>query len=221
MPGQFDQGDNPWETPSTRHRAALNGNGTGKSHAIPQRPPGMARIDQPPPMQRVARPKPESPAPKRTRRTFLLIGTGLLICALLACTVSYIAFNYFNSISVGANAAKTANDFLAALSGPHPNYAQAYSYLGPSITLQHSQQDFQTTAANNDRCFGMITNYSEVPNSANTQDTSQSYLYNVTRSKTGSTPYQLRLSMQEDTNANTWKITSYGDSLGPGQPTCK
>ncbi len=220
MPGQNGQGDNPWETPSSRHRAALNGNGTGKSHAIPKRPPGMTRIEQPPPMQRVARPKPERPAPRRTRRTFMLVGIGLLVCAVLTCIISYVTFNILNGINSSSGSAAAANGFLQALSGPHPNYSQAYSYLGPTITLQHSQQDFATEAAANDRCFGTITNYSEVPNSASVQNDVQSYLYTITRSKAGSKPYQMQLSLQQDTNSNNWKIISYGNGLGPGQPTC-
>jgi hypothetical protein len=218
MQGPHGQGDGPWETPSGRYRAALNG--TGK-HQIPQRPPGIPHIEQPPPSRRVARPRRRDAFPIKSRRGFLMLGCIFTIFAVLVCLLSYTVANYIQGLSATSGAVTTANDFLSSLSGPHPNYQQAYNDLGPAITLLYPEQDFQRAAQAADHCFGMITDYREIPNSATVQNNSQSYAYMITRNKPGVKPYQLRLTLQPDQDAaNTWKITSYGNSLGPGQPTC-
>jgi hypothetical protein len=228
MEGRYGQGGDPW-TPEDRKRAALNGNGTSKhaalngtsKHVVPQRPPGMIRVEMPPAAPRVARPKRQAATPGNRRRTLLTLGAIFLACIVVAFIASYIAANVIHSLSVVNGAATTATDFLTQLSGPHPNYEKAYADLGPNITLQLSDTAFAQQAQANDACFGMITSYSEVPNSATVQGSSQTYTYKITRSKPGIKPYQLQLSLQQDQNdGNNWRITSYGNSLGPGQPTC-
>lgn len=217
MEGSYGQGGDPWKTPDDRRRAALNG--TGK-HTVPQRPSTMPRIETPPVEPRVARPRRDT-APKRSRRTLLILGGGLIVCLLVGCALSYTVANYLQGLNAVSGAANSANDFLSALSGPHPDYTKAYGELGPNITLQLSQTAFQQQAQASDHCFGTITNYTEVQDSAVVQGNTQSYTYTITRSKPGSKPYQLKLSLQQDPNTgNSWKISDYGSSLGPAQPTC-
>jgi hypothetical protein len=228
MQGRPEPGGESWERPSgTQPIASLNG--TSKHRAIPQRPPGMPRVGQPPTKQRVspppatprvARPKREAAQPRSLRKMLLLIGSLFLICAILACVGGFVATNVINGLNASGGAATTSSDFLTSLS--NKNYAQAYKNLGAAITIQLSQDDFTKQAQSDDRCYGPITNYSEVANSAVQQDNTQAYTYTVTRSKLAK-PYQLRLTLQQDTEGNTWKITDYGKDLGPGQQssTCK
>ena len=72
-----------------------------------------------------------------------------------------------------------------------------------------------------DSCYGKVTNYSEVQDSAvQNNPQSYSYSYTITRSKLAK-PYTLRMTVQQDTYGD-WKISSYGNNndLGPGQPPC-
>ena len=128
--------------------------------------------------------------------------------------------NFLNGLNVSSSAASTAGDFMTSLSSQ--NYTQAYKDLGASITIQMAQDDFIQKAQNDDRCYGQITRVSEVPNSATSQDNSQSYNYDITRSKLNKS-YQLRLTLQQDQEGTAnWKIMDYGNDLGPSQaPTCK
>lgn len=228
MQEQPGSGGESSERPSGRQPIASL-NGTSKHRAIPQRPPGMPRVSQPPnvprvstppPTPRVARPKRQAPQPKNLRKQLLLIGSLFLICAILACVGGFVATNVINGINASSGAAATASDFLSSLSQKH--YDQSYKDLGAAITLQLSKDDFTKNAQSDDRCFGQITNYSEVPNSAEQQNNSQSYTYNITRSKL-SKPYQMRIVLQQDSEGNTWKIIDYGKNLGPDQQSssCK
>ncbi len=228
MQGRPEPGGESWERPSgTQPIASLNG--TSKHRAIPQRPPGMPRVDQPPTKPRVnqppatprvARPKRQEARPRNVRKQLLLIGSLFLICAILACVGGFVATNVINGINASSGAAATTSDFLTSLS--KQDYAQAYKNLGAAITIQLSQDDFTKQAQSDDRCYGPITNYSEVANSAQQQGNSQAYTYTITRSKL-TRSYQMRLTLQQDTEGNTWKITDYGKDLGPGQQssTCK
>ncbi len=62
------------------------------------------------------------------------------------------------------------------------------------------------------------SDFNEVPGSANTStdNTTQSYTYDVTRNKLTKT-YKLTLTLQKDPDGN-WDITSYGGDLGPTTP---
>jgi len=124
-----------------------------------------------------------------------MIGSLFLICAILACVGGFVATNVIN----GLNASSGAANNLVRLShlALKTRYSQAYKNLGAAITIQLSQDDFTKGAQSDDRCFGPITNYSEVPNSAKQQDNSQAYTYSITRSKL-SKPYQLRLILQQE-----------------------
>jgi hypothetical protein len=208
-------------TPGAGGRRLPPLNGTGKHRPLPPRPPGLPRVDAPPPTPRVARPQRKTSSPKRIRRNaFILVGV-FIVCALLACGIGYAAFNYVTGLTASSGAVTTANDFLTALSTR--NYEQAYQDLDPAITLQLSEDEFKQQAQSNDRCFGPVTNYTEVPDSATAQENGNtlSYTYSLTRGKV-SKPYQLRLTLQQNPDRpGDWKISSYGDSLGPAQPTCK
>lgn len=193
---------------------------SGHQPAVPKRPPGMMHLDQPPPTPRVARPRREIQARKpKTWKWWAGVGcfsvVGLLVIGLLV----YAVTNLFLAVSVSAGSATTATDFLASLQSA--NYDQAYNDLSASITVQLSRGDFKQMALADDRCYGQVTDYSEVSGSAVTsQDgNTQSFTYTITRSKLAK-PYQLRLTLQKNA-AGDWNITSYGDDLGPAPPTCQ
>ncbi len=217
MQGQQGQGGESRERPLGRPLASLNGTG---QHRVPPRPPGIPRVNQPPPTQRVARPQREEQQPRSFRRRLLIMGSVFLTCAVLACGLGYAAFNYLNGLNASSGAATTTNDFLSAIASA--NYDQAYKDLGPAITLRISSDEFKRQAQNDDNCYGIVKNFSEVPNSATNQGSSQSYTYNIVRSKS-TKPYQLRLTLQLDQESASWKITDYGNDLGSGLPTtaCK
>jgi hypothetical protein len=218
MQGRPGQGQNPWERPSGRQTPSLNG--TGKQRAIPQRPPGMARVKQPPTLPRVARPEREVPEPRRSRRRLLIVGGLLTICALFACFGSYAIYNFLNGINASNGAATAAANFLGSISSQ--DYNQAYQYLGPAITLSLQKDQFTQQGQNDDRCYGVVKDYQQVANSATSQGNTQSYSYTITRTKLNKT-YELRITLQQDQyNQSTWRITDYGGDLGPGQASaCK
>ncbi len=191
----------PRDRPFNQYPADFNG--TGKQRAIPRRPPNMARIDHPP----------------VTRRRILFWGIVFVVAGALACGIGFTAVNFFAAINAPAGAAVTATDFLSALS--NQNYDQAYNDLDATITVQLAPDDFKQQAQASDRCYGKVTDYSEVQNSA-VQNNPKSYSYNftITRSKL-TKPYTLHLTVQQNSNQD-WRISSYGNNndLGPGQPPC-
>jgi hypothetical protein len=227
MQGRPGQGGEPW---GKLDRRGPSLNGTGKPRAIPQRPPGMNRVERPPVTPRIERPpttphvdRPQRlPAPPgRNRMSILVLGGVVLALALIAAIGGYIGYNLFRGAAASAGAATTAQEFLNDLS--NQDYTNAYRDLGATITLQVSSQQFTQQAQNDDRCYGPIKNYSEVPNSATIQNDSQSYTYDIVRGKS-TRSYRLRLTLQQDPESgNAWKITDYGGDLGPGgsAPTCK
>ncbi len=218
MQGRPGQGRDPWERPSGRQTASLNG--TGKQRSMPQRPPGMARVGKRPEVPRIARPSREEPEPRRSRKRLLVVGCLLVICALLACFGSYTIYNFLNGINASNGASTVAANFLGSIS--NQDYNQAYQYLGPAITLSLQKDQFTQQGQNADRCYGIVKGYQQVANSATSQGNTQSYSYTITRAKLNKT-YQLRITLQQDQyNQATWHITDYGD-LGPGQTTntCK
>ncbi len=195
----------------------------GRQPVIPQRPPGMDHLDQPPPTPRVARPQPSQRRRRKPKTWKGWLGT-LVILVLALIVVGGIAYgvtNFFLAVSVSAGSANTAGDFLSNLQAA--NYDQAYDDLGATITVQLSQSSFAQAATADDNCYGRITNYSEVSDSATTSSdgNTQSFAYTITRSKLTKT-YQLPLTLQKDASGD-WSITSYGSDLGPAPPssTCK
>lgn len=219
MQGRPGGGYEPGDRPSARRIASSNG--TGKQPAIPQRPPGMARVNRPSTMPRVARPRREAAEPRRSRRRLIIISGILVVIGVFACIGSYALYNLFNGISASAGAATTASDFLTALSSR--DYNQAYQYLGPAITLSMQKDQFTQQAQTLDRCYGAVKNYTEVQGSATNQGNNQSYSYTITREKLSNT-YTMRITIQQDQyDPNNWKITNYGGNLGPGSsaPACK
>jgi hypothetical protein len=219
MPGRQDQGGKPWDRASSQHLAAINGNGSGKQRGIPSRPPHMTRIEHPPVTPRVGRPQREAPRRKSWRRRLLFWGILFIVCGVLAWIIGYGAFNFFAATSSALGPATTATDFLTALQ--NQNYDQAYNDLDAVITVQTAPDDFKQQAQADDRCYGVVTNYSEVADSA-VQNNAHSYTYSytITRSKLPK-PYTLKMTLQQGTYGD-WKISSYGNNndLGPGQPPC-
>jgi hypothetical protein len=219
MQGRPGGGYEPGDRPSARRIASSNG--TGKQPAIPQRPPGMARVNRPSTIPRVARPQREVAEPRRSRRSLIIITGILAVIGVFACIGSYALYNLFNGISASAGASTTTGNFLTALSSR--NYDQAYQYLGPAITLSMQKDQFTQQAQSLDRCYGAVKNYTEVQGSANNQGNNQSYSYTITREKLTNT-YTMRITIQQDQyDPNIWKITDYGGNLGPGSsaPACK
>ena len=207
----------PRDRPFNQYPADFNG--TGKQRAIPRRPPNMARIDHPPVKQRVARPQREEPRQKSWRRRILFWGIVFFVAGALACGIGYAAVNYFAATNATSGAAVTATDFLSALSSQ--NYDQAYNDLDATITVQLAPDDFKQQAQDSDRCYGKVTDYSEVQDSpVQNNPHSYSYSYTITRSKLAK-PYTLRMTVQHDSYGD-WRISSYGNNndVGPGQPPC-
>jgi len=205
------------------HLAAVNG--TGKQRGIPKRPSNMARVEQPPPTPRIARPRRETPPPTNWRKRLFFWGILFVGCSILACVIGYAAVSFYEATNATAGSAATVTDFLSSLSTQ--NYEQAYNDLDATITVETTQNDFTQQAQAYDKCYGAVTNYSEVANSATVQGTTQSYSYIITRSKL-TTPYTLRLTLQQD-KYGSWKVISYTNNnkatlntndLGPGQPPC-
>jgi hypothetical protein len=219
MQGGQNQGGRSWDRASSQHLAAINGNGSGKQRGIPSRPPHMTRIDRPPVTPRVGRPQREAPPRKSWRRRLLFWGFLFIVCSVLAWIIGYGAFNFFAATNSASGAAITVTDFLSSLQ--NQNYNQAYNDLDAVITVQIAPDDFKQQAQAADRCYGVVTNYSEVADSA-VQNNAHSYTYSytITRSKLPK-PYTFHMTLQQGTYGD-WKISSYGNNndLVPGQPPC-
>lgn len=227
MPGRQGQDNEPWDKFSSQRLAAYNGNGTGKQRAIPQRPSNRTRINRPPNTPRIARPQREEPKPRNVRRRLLVWGIVFIVCALLACGIGYAAVNFFKGISANQQQANTVTDFLSNLQSQ--NYNAAFNNdLAPTLTVPMTPQQFTQQAQEDDHCYGPVTDYSEVANSAttSTDGKTESFTYNITRTLSGKAKtYQMHITLQQDSTGN-WKISSYGNGssttndLGPGQPPC-
>lgn len=192
---------------------------TGLHGAIPKRPSNMAHVEPPLRTPRVARPEEARRERKpRSGKWWAGVTVGAVIAVLVLAVVAYGATNLFLAISANGGAATTASDFLANLQSA--NYDQAFNDLAPAATAQLSRSQFKQMGQADDRCFGRVTNSSEVANSAVTSvDGSQSYTYSITRSKLKQ-PYQMQVTLRKDASGD-WGITSYGGQLGPGPATCK
>ncbi|GHO89085.1 hypothetical protein [Dictyobacter formicarum] len=240
MQGRENQESGSFEKPSTQGLPSLNGTskqravlrnpneGTSKhqaiqqvisqktteQRAIPKRPAGMARVDTPPEMTRVPRPTHQEPPPQKLRKRILMFGGVFLVLAIVAGVVGYLLAS---GMFASAPASTTATDFLSALNSK--NYAQAYKDLGPAITIRISQDQFIKQAQVLDTCYGPVQDYNEVENSAQVQDNSQIYFYTIKRTKDNTTvPYKLQITLQQDQDDGSWKVTDYSNNMGPGQP---
>jgi len=220
MQGRQDSGYDPRDRSSGKLLAATNGYDSGKQRAIPQRPPGMPRVEHPPQKTRIARPQRQSKPPKSLWRRLLFIAMIFVACGVIAGIIGFALVNYFTGIGNSAGAANTATDFMLALKSQ--NYDQAYNNdLDAKITISVTKDEFKQMALADDHCFGLVTDFNEVPGSAisSTNNSTQSYTYNVSRTKLTKT-YQLTLTLQKDPDGN-WDITSYGGDLGPTAPACQ
>ncbi len=220
MSGRQGQGQDrdAWERRSSNSRAAMNG--TGKQRAVPQRPPGMTRLETPPSFPRVTRPQREMKPPKsRGRRLLIFVGV-LFVIGMVVFVIVYGLSNYIIGVNNSSGAANTATDFLLNLQSQ--NYTSAYNDLGGELTITMHVDNFTQIAKTDDHCFGTVTDFNEVAGSATTSADSntQSYAYNITRSKLPKS-YRVTLTIQKDSQGN-WDIISYGsgNDLGPNPPTC-
>ena len=215
--GRSGQDNEPWDRTSSQDYDAVNG--TGKQRAMPRRPRNLTRLDAPPPTPRVGRPKREAPPPKKWRRRLIISAVVLVFCCIAAYAIGYGAYNFFAATNATSGAATTSADFLSALQ--QQKYDQAYNDLGPTITVQTAPDDFKQQAQLDDKCYGTVTDYSEISGSA-IQNNAQSYTYSfsITRSKLAK-PYTLTMTILQGQYGD-WKISTYGNNndLGPGQPPC-
>jgi hypothetical protein len=217
MQGRQGPGYDPWDRSSGDLLATANG--SGKQRAIPQRPPGMTRVEHPPHTPRVGRPQRQNKPPRSWRRRLLILAVIFLACGLSAWGIGYALVNYFVGIESSAGSANKATDFMLALKSQ--NYDQAYNDLDAKITISVTRDAFKQMAQQDDHCYGLVTDFNEIAGSAIAQadNNTQSYTYDVTRSKLAKT-YKLTLTLQKDPNSN-WDITSYGNDLGPATPACQ
>ncbi|HEV2582483.1 MAG TPA: hypothetical protein VGT44_16620 [Ktedonobacteraceae bacterium] len=219
MPGRKEQEKYPWERGVSAGSDSLNG--TGRQRPVPQRPPGLARVDTPPAVPRVNRPQRQTKPPKSFRRRLLIFVGALAVLCVLIFAIVYGITNFVIGASSSAGAASTAGDFLSNLQ--IQNYSQAYQDLDATLTLNMKQLDFQQMATADDKCYGLVTDYTEVSGSAttSTNGNTQSFTYTITRSKLSKT-YTLTLTLGKDSNGS-WDITNFGPDLGPAPPpaTCK
>lgn len=195
---------------------------SGRQPVVPKRPPGMTRLDQPPPTQRVARPRREEEKIRRPRTWKWWLGCTVVVLflGLVAAVAVYGVTNLLIALNVTSGSGNTAVDFLDNLKTA--NYDQAYSDLDLTLRVNLDKAAFAQKAKADDQCYGQITNYSEVANSAVSSTVggvqTYTYAYTITRSKLQKS-YEIHLTLQKDADGN-WYITSYGNDLGPAPPTC-
>lgn len=212
MQGRQGPDEEFWQEVTGQHYALSNGNdngnSTGKYRAMPRRPANMPRVQRPPTTPRVGRP-PRGQPPRRSRRRRALIwGIVIIVCAFLACFISYAAVNFFNATNATASAAQAATGFLTAVQ--EKDYHSAYNDLAATITIGMPEDQFTQQAQLDDTCYGPVTSYSEKAGSASVQNNTQSYTYTITRSKM-SHSYDLQLTLQQDDQGN-WKVSSFGNN---------
>lgn len=208
MQGRQGAGGDSAGQPPKRRSASVNG--TGKSHTTPKR---LSDTDTgPQPIPRRASRKTHKALAKKRARGGCFIASILLVCAVIVLIIVGIV-NLAKGIGTSSQPSLVVTDFFTALS--ESNYTQAYKDLAPTI----SQSQFTQQAQAADHCYGAVTNYQEVADTAKNEGNTQSYAYDVTR-KNSAQPYrvQITLQLQQD---NTWKISSYGSSLGPQAPACQ
>lgn len=239
MQGRPDQGNRPWDrlsdpkllslTDTGQHRVMRNPNEgtsqhqaikaqiqmrTSEMRAIPKRPPTLARVDTPPELPRAPRPQREIIERKKLHKRLLILG---FIFAVLAIIASVVGYFLASSIRASSGPGAVTTEFLIAVN--NKDYAQAYKDLGPAITIRLSQDQFAQQAQSLDTCYGAVTDFSEVINSAQTQDDGQTYIYayTITRAQLAKN-YTLQITLQKDPDDNSWKVSDYGNSLGPALP---
>ncbi|HEX4203203.1 MAG TPA: hypothetical protein VHZ51_03185 [Ktedonobacteraceae bacterium] len=190
---------------------------SGQQRVIPQRPPNMPHVDAPPPTPRIAKPRAEVVDKQALRRRLLILSVVVVICAIIGTIGGWSIFNTSVNANMTAGARSTTTDFLNALKTQ--NYDQAYKDLGPAITLPMPSSTFKQAAQSDDHCFGTVQSYQRINgNTASQSANSQSLTYQVTRSKSKS--FQITFTLQTDPDSSNWKITNYGNNLGPSDPAC-
>ncbi|WP_069801584.1 hypothetical protein [Thermogemmatispora onikobensis] len=165
----------------------------------------------------------ESELPRRRKWRWWWVAVALVICGICGFMGAFAAVNLGIGLNLSKDAAVTASNFLAALGTQ--DYAQAYHYLGPPMTLQPgAQSSFIAQAQRYDACFGTVVDYKQVEGTTVIQDNSWSSTYEITRSKLPHS-YRLTLTLQEDSN-HQWRIVDYqsegaDNALAPSQPACQ
>src|SRR5450631_1205240 len=111
MQGRQGPGEGPMDRPSEPRLPSLNG--TSKHRTIPQRPPGMARLDTAPEIPRVPRPQRTPVRPGKFRRRMLALCAVLAFAAVIAGIIGYLIGLGLTS---SAGPVTATVDFLTALS---------------------------------------------------------------------------------------------------------
>ena len=240
MQGRPDQGNDPWDREATAARlAALNGaranlqgtgkykalQGTGKyqaiststseHRAIPQRPQHMPpHVNCRPETSRAPRPQRPLAQSRRVRPFLIVLGTMAAIITIIAFVIVFLVVGAINQ---SAGPAITSADFLGSLYTR--NYENAYQDLGPAITLQLGREEFIRQVQALDEQYGKVTDYKEIEGSATVKNDIWSFTYTITREKLkDSYKLPITLQKQDPNDNNSWKIVSYGETLGPPQP---
>ncbi len=145
----------------------------------------------------------------------------MVVIGIVAGVVVYGATNLIIAYSVTNGAGNTTTDFLSSLQTA--NYDQAYKDLDATLTVDLTSTSFKQAALADDHCYGQVTDYNLVENSAVSTTVAGTqtltYTYNITRSKL-KTPYPLQLTLQKDANGD-WFIIKYGTDLGPNPAGAK
>ncbi|HET8846237.1 MAG TPA: hypothetical protein VFN35_32545, partial [Ktedonobacteraceae bacterium] len=160
-PGRGGNGQDPRDRSSTS--AFRMSELTGRQPVVPKRPPGMTRVDQPPPTPRVARPEREARKPRTWKWWVGCLG-GMLVLGIVAAVIVYGATNLFLAINATGGSGVVVSDFFSNLQ--KQDYDQAYNSLDPTLTVETSKADFKQGAQSDDRCYGKVTDYNEVKDSA-------------------------------------------------------
>ncbi|TMC21308.1 MAG: hypothetical protein E6J34_09990 [Chloroflexi bacterium] len=219
MQGRPDSGGDSRDQSGSRHAASLNG--TGKT------PPASQRSAIPRAGQSSAKPRVssqlETPRVAHTRRKvarprkkrFVFLGCLVVFCALFILCGIIASTNLIKALNASSGAATTAAHFLSSLASL--DYTQAYKDLSPDITNQLPQDQFIQQGQTADSRYGAIKTYSEVPDSATSQDNKQSFRYTITRTQQGpptyQNPYEIRIILQSGPDGSTWKIKEYSSAL--------
>ena len=145
--------------------------------------------------------------PKK-RRVWLWVILGVVAVLLLACVGSVFAVVYFASHSPATD---VVNHYYTAIE--HQDYATAYGYIDPSITLttqagsqQITQDLFTQVAQGFDTAKGKVTGYSITNTSLNSNNgvSTGDFIVSVTRNGPA---YNVHLQLKQE--GTDWKIVGF------------
>jgi type II secretory pathway pseudopilin PulG len=135
------------------------------------------------------------------------------IVAIFAIIISAIVILLVTGINQAGESAGVAVHFVSSLATR--KYEDAYNDLSPNLTIRArpTLEEFTQQAQTLDQRYGKITAYPEVGGSAKFENNIWSYTYDIKREKRDD-PYKLTIALKQNEN-NSWKIISYGQTLGP------